>query len=150
MGSIIDFDSHLQVEEAKTLIRSLEKSTSHEPTETSSPLTGDLLDEIKRKLNPNIRTQPEKNYYVPDEVNIAMEKVSKRVKEFGIEIKETHPIQYGRKIVFILGDRWAQLNLFYGKNGFKIVKTPVNKSDAELAEVVFSILCEQFYGNQHS
>ena len=52
------------------------------------------------------------------------------------------PIHYGRKLRFGYKGKWAQLNLFYGKSGYKIVKTPVNGSDEELAGVVYQLLCQ--------
>lgn len=149
MESIIDFDSHLQVEEAKKILRELEQQTVEEPEKKQNPLTDELLTEIKKKLNPNFRTRPEKTYFVPNEVNATLDQVAQKVQLFGISLKETTPIHYGRKMVFTLGERWAQLNLFYGKNGYKIVKTPVNKSDSDLVDVVYNLLCEHFFGSEN-
>jgi hypothetical protein len=149
MESIIDFDSHLAVESARTLLREMEQDSPPVAKEKENPLTSDLLTEIKKKLNPNFKTKPEKTFFVPQEVDQAIEKVEEKVRVFGIELKESASIHYGRKMVFTLEDRWAQLNLFFGKNGYKIVKTPVNKSDPELAEVVYGILCEYFFGPEN-
>ncbi len=147
MKEYIDFESHSQVQQAKDLISEVEQKPVVE--ENSRELTPDVLTEIKKKLNPNIRTSSPKNYFVPEQVNRVLEDLKQETGKLGIELRESHPIQYGRKIRFFLQDKWAQLNLFYGKKGYKIVKTPVTNSDAELADVVFNILCTYFYGAEN-
>ncbi len=142
----INFENYLDVEEAKTLIKNVEVKPEPQPKEKE--LTPDLLAEIRTKLNPNARTQKVKNYYVPQEVDQAIEEVKKQTAQFGIHLLETQPINYGRKLKFALQDKWAQLNLFYGKKGYKIVKTPVNNSDSELGDVVHQILCQYFFGTE--
>ncbi|MFN3557426.1 MAG: CRISPR-associated primase-polymerase type B [Bacteroidales bacterium] len=147
MNEYINFDSHEQVQQAVSLIKEVEVKPPAE--EKARELTPDLLAEIKKKLNPNIRTAPPKDYFVPGEVDAIMDELKKEVEKMGIELRDAQPIQYGRKIRFYLNDRWAQLNLFYGKKGYKIVKTPVTNSNNELAEVVYRILCGFFYGTEN-
>lgn len=140
----VNFENYLDVKEAQELVK---KTEINPPArEKQNDLTPDLLAEIKKKLNPNARTQKQKEYYVPQEVDDIIEKVKEETAKFDIQLLETHPINYGRKMKFALQDKWAQLNVFYGKKGFKVVKTPVNNSDTELSEVIYHILCQFFYG----
>ncbi|MFW5758716.1 MAG: CRISPR-associated primase-polymerase type B, partial [Bacteroidota bacterium] len=148
MKDFINFENYLDVEEAQNLIKKVE--VKPEPETKDKELTPDLLAEIRKKLNPNARTKKDKNYYVPREVENVLEDVKKETEKFDIKLAETHPIQYGRKLKFVLQDKWAQMNIFYGKKGYKIVKTPVNNSDSELADVVYQILCEYFFGTDES
>ena len=144
MAEYIDFDDFSQVEEARSIIKKVEQIPA--APEPKQELTPDLLSQIKQKLNPNIRQQKPKDYFVPEEVDQVMEELKGKVAEYQIELTESHPIQYGRKLRFKLQDKWAQLNVFYGKKGYKVVKTPVSNSDAELGEVVHQILCQFFFG----
>jgi hypothetical protein len=144
MDQYINFDSYTDVQEAKTLIKETEVKSA--PPAPVKELTPDLLAEIKNKLNPNIRKEKAKDFYVPEAVEQVMEELKSNVADYGIELSESHPIQYGRKLKFRLQQKWAQLNIFYGKKGYKIVKTPVTNSDAELADVVHQILCKYFFG----
>ncbi len=145
----IDFESYTDVTQAKSIIKSIEEKPPEEEL-AKKELTPDLLKEIKQKLNPNIRTQKPKDYYVPMEVDSIIDDVKKHSLQYGIELTETNPISYGRKLKFKFEQKWAQLNLFYGKKGYRIVKTPVTNSDKELAEVVYKILCQFFYGTETS
>lgn len=144
MAEYINFDDYSQVEEAKTIIKKVEQKPA--VAEPKQELTPDLLSQIKQKLNPNIRQQKPKDYFVPEEVDQVMQELKGKVAEYQIELTESHPIQYGRKLRFKLQDKWAQLNVFYGKKGYKVVKTPVSNSDADLGEVVHQILCQFFFG----
>ena len=51
-------------------------------------------------------------------------------------------INYGKKMVFVINNIWAEINIFYGKKGFSVVKTPKHGSNSELADIVQKILCE--------
>jgi hypothetical protein len=42
-------------------------------------------------------------------------------------------------------DTWCELNLFYGKRGFSIVKTTKSGSHAELADLAANVLRELLY-----
>ena len=148
MITYIDFDSYEDVNKASQAISEIEKAQPTNPTGDNSKdrdLSPDVLAEIKKKLNPNYREKKPKNYYVPPEVDDVLDSVLKRMKELGIDMKGSEPIHYGRKLRFQLGNRFAQINLFYGKKGFRLVKTPVAGSDAELNEVAFRILTDMFY-----
>jgi len=149
MAAYINFENESEINEANRLIRELEKETAEKKQETEekekNELSPDLLEEIKRKLNPNIRLKPEKQLYVPEEIDKILPSITERTAEFGIQMKSAEPINFGKKFRFELDTKWAQLNVFYGKQGYKVVKTPVTGSDSELSDIVFRILCEMFY-----
>lgn len=149
MDAFINFDNEAEVYEAKMQIKDYEKTIKDKKPETDEKdkkeLPEELLHDIKKKLNPNIRTKKEKQLYVPEEIDNVVPDIVKRVEEFGVELKNTEPINFGKKMIFGLGSKWAQVNVFFGKKGYKVVKTPKTGSDSELTEVVFQILCEMFY-----
>ncbi|HKK87425.1 MAG TPA: hypothetical protein VJ917_01160, partial [Saprospiraceae bacterium] len=61
---------------------------------------------------------------------------------FDIQLIETHPIQYGRKIKVGIPNAWAEVNVFYGKKGYSIVATTKRNSDHELAQMTREVLSE--------
>jgi hypothetical protein len=146
LQNLINFNSPQNLSTASSTIKKFEDSLPQEnkakPNENVIP--SDILQKIKETLNPNIKTKAEKIIYVPEELEPAVEKVKQRMSELGIEVKNVESIHYGKKFVFTLDNRMAQLNLFYGKQGYKVVVTPVRNSDSELAEVAKLIMCEIF------
>lgn len=149
MDAYINFDDYRSVAEVKQEIEKAVVLESGKPREDSKTekqeLPPDILQQIKEKLNPNIRTKIEKQIFVPDEIIAVVGKVEETMQGYGIRTKSAENIHYGKKFVFELDNRWAQLNLFFGKQGYKIVKTPATGSNPELAEVAYQILCQMFY-----
>jgi len=145
----INFENELEVIEAGKLFKEQEKEykEQNDPIETAEKkeLPTDILLEIRKKLNPNIRVTPDKQLFVPEEIDRVVSLIEKRMAEFDILLKSSDPINFGKKFVFSLGSKWAQLNVFYGKKGYKVVMTPITGSDRELSEIVFRLLCEMFY-----
>lgn len=145
LHSLINYESPQNVGDAVSTIKTFEKLlTPENQVKTQNIIPSDVLQRIKETLNPNIKTKAEKIIYVPEELEPAVDKVKTRMAELGIAVKAVENIHYGKKFVFELDHRIAQLNLFYGKQGFKVVVTPVRNSDNELAEVARLILCEIF------
>jgi len=145
VASLIDFEDYFQVREAKKMEKEIDKT--EEKTETpEDPIDDEKLIEIKKKLGVRVRTTPLKNIFVPEEVEAMVEKVKSMVSEHGIEPDEVSNINYGKKFRFHMDMKKAEINLFYGKNGFRVVKSPKKGTYPELNDVVFSILCSYFYG----
>lgn len=146
LHTLINFESPTAVSSAQKQINNFEISlpSVNIPAKEKNILPSDVLQKIKESLNPNIKTKAEKIIYVPQELEPAVEKVKARMQELGITVKQVENIHYGKKFVFEVDGRFAQLNLFYGKQGYKVVVTPVRNGDAELAEVSKLILCEIF------
>ena len=89
---------------------------------------------IKQKLNPNYRPKnKEKNFFVPDEINVLMPYVIESLKDQRISVSEVKPIQYGKQLRVEVDHLWAELNIFYGKRGFSVVKTTKSGSNSDLA-----------------
>lgn len=143
MSAYIDFDSPRQILEANILNREQKKETSVKERESATgEIDPDILNMIKRRLKPDIKLKRDKIIFVPEELERIIERVKKRMEEFGIELRSAESIHYGKKFVFFLGDKWAEINVFYGKRGFSVVKTPKRGSNDELAEISHRILCE--------
>ena len=130
----------LKVEEKK------KQASPHAAPVEKRLLTDELLREIKLTLKPNMRTKPAKIIHVPEELEGIIDNVHDSVKAHDILVKSVENIHYGKKIVFTFGvAKWAEINIFYGKRGFTVVKSPKRGRDEELEGVVYSILCHLFY-----
>jgi hypothetical protein len=150
MQSIIDFEQVDQVDQAKEELKELDKKAregeNDKNTGNKKELAPDVLEQIKMKLNPNIKTKKEKQYFVPEEVKKITDTIREKVAAYDIETMEIKNISFGRKFVFSLQDKWAEVNVFYGKRGYSAVKTPKNESDPELADITHKIICEFLFG----
>jgi hypothetical protein len=149
MNAFVDFESESRMKKVFQEIKESEDTSKlvegNTPKSESQELPSDVIQQIKEKLNPNIKLMREKQLFVPEELNDAEKTVKTRMEELGIKVKLVQPLNYGKKFVFELDHRMAQLNLHYGSKGFKIVKQPINGVNEELMEITYQILCEIFY-----
>lgn len=125
-----------------------EQSVAGEQPE-KEPLSDEVLLQIKKKLNPNFRPRKKREAYVPPELESVMPRVEKALEEMGVGLAKVEPIQYGKKLTVAAGKHWAEVNVFFGKRGFSIVKTTKSGSHAELAGIVYQILYELLSGENH-
>ena len=58
----------------------------------------------------------------------------------GVEIYEIVSIQYGKKLQFRMGQKLAEVNLFYGKRGFSVVQSPRCGTSADLNELMSQLI----------
>lgn len=149
MKDYINFDNLYEVNQS---LRQLEKEITefgNEPVEPKfeSSLSNDVFAEIKQKLNPNIRTKPEKNIFVPEELENMVEKVKNHMAQYQIETVSVESIHYGKKFGFSYKGSKSEINLFYGKRGFRPVISPKNGTNSSLNELCYKILCELFFDN---
>ena len=151
----IDIQSYINFEDLYTVKQielELKNDDAQQKTETNKPevkvstVSKDLLIEIKQKLNPSIRTKPQKEIYVPDAIEDILPVITNLFDEYNIKIVNFTNISYGKKINFEFANKKAEINLFYGKKGYSVVITPKNGTDKELNELCHKILCEFFYG----
>ena len=70
--------------------------------------------------------------FVPQQLDEIMVELKKYVEDTGIILYEVKNIQYGKKLRFKMGQKLAEINLFYGKHGFSVVQSPKTGTSAEL------------------
>ena len=134
-----DFEaSELEIKEAVQFAKEI-KSQEIKPAQD---IEEDILDKIKQKLNPYFRIKEQKNVYVPSEIDELIPLIEKRFNELDIMVIESSPINYGKKIKVKTGIYWAEINLFYGKKGYSVIKTPKNGSNEKLAAIAFQTITE--------
>lgn len=123
----------------KTAEKQLKELTTTKTTADANP-PDDVLQRIKQRLNPNARQPRQKNYFVPQEVDHAMGSLQEKLAEYEMQIVETLPIHYGKKVKVKAGNYWAEINIFYGKRGFSVVKTTKTGSNSELADLAATVI----------
>jgi hypothetical protein len=116
-------------------------------TQTMTGPDNNTLEHIRQKLNPNRRKRrPEKTIIQPEEINAAVDYFKENLAEYELQLATAEAINYGRRLrVVAKDDIWCELNLFYGKRGFSIVKTTKSGSHAELADLAANVLRELLY-----
>jgi hypothetical protein len=150
VAAFIDFDSSLQVDEARALAKEQEVEHKQLVAEQKvlvevedDPLPDETLSEIKKKLNPKYRPKPHKrDFFVPEKVMQLEAELRLRCAEAGIDITESEDIQYGRQLAFAAGGHQAEINLFYGKKGFSVVKSTKSMCSDELNDMVYNLVME--------
>jgi hypothetical protein len=142
---IEDLIPALDFDPVATEIKDAEKELKAAAT-TPTPTTPDkdALAKIKSRLNPSAKIPRKKDYFVPDEVEHAMEKLRQRLPDFDLMLKSADPISYGRKLhVLAQGTLlFAEINLFYGKRGFSLVLTMKSGSSQELGTVACEVIAQ--------
>lgn len=143
----INFESSLEIDEALELGKQQEQefkaAISKIEEEPEEALPDETLEQIKRKLNPKFKPRPKKRpVYVPDKVLLLEAEILERCQEVGIAVTESQEIQYGKQISFSAGDHLAELNIFFGKRGFSVVKSTKTICSDEFNEIVYQLVME--------
>lgn len=139
MDAVVDFENTLEVKDAVKLLKEEAKEIPF-TGEDKPPIAQDVFKEIRQRLNPNIRAKPDKFIYVPDELNNIMEQVTKEITERCIEVVAIESIHYGKKVKVKYQNYTAEVNIFFGKKGFSVVRSPKNGTHAELCEILYQII----------
>lgn len=127
----LDFD---RVEKEVKIADKIIKVSDNPGTDATDPIDEEVLQRIKEKLNPKV-PKPQKQHYVPPEVDDALAHLSEKLGEYDLQIVESASISFGRKVKVGAGKLWAEINIFYGARGFSVVKTTKTGSNPELAEL---------------
>jgi hypothetical protein len=108
----------------------------------SNPLDDDILQQIKSKLNPNARSKKTKQYIDSPQVEKAIPVLAEQLKTYNILLVETQKINYGKKLKLSANKIWAEINIFYGKKGWTVVKTTKSGSHEKLASLGVQVIEE--------
>jgi hypothetical protein len=127
---------HELEQEAKENKQAAEEQREKEPDD-------EVMNRVKALLNPKRAKIEKPEPYVPERLEEIMDDLCKYVGDTGVELYEIKNIQYGKKMRFRMGQKLAEVNLFYGKRGFSVVQSPRCGTSAELNELM-SQLIESF------
>lgn len=101
----------------------------------------ETMDRIRSILNSKKGTVVAKNeVFVPPEIEMILDGLVSRCTDEGLIVNTTTGIQYGKNIKFQLGQKKAEINLFYGKKGFTVVQCPRTGTSSELNQLVADLV----------
>lgn len=103
----------------------------------------EAIKRIKALLNPRSKKPEKPEPYIPEQLNEIMDELHKYLHNAGVILYEVKNIQYGKKLRLKVGSRLGEINLFYGKHGFSVVRSPRTGTSAEVNELI-SALIEEF------
>lgn len=106
----------------------------------------EIMDRIKQCLNPNTKSLKKKqDAFVPDQLNMIIEDLVAYVENTGLVVSDIVDIQYGKKIKVSMGMKLAEINVFFGRRGFSVVKSPRSGTNAELNELTAQLIQSFIY-----
>ena len=133
VSSLFDLKSSLEkeIKEQQTSIQKEDKSIDPD---------ADVMQKVKALLNPRSAAKQKAEPYVPQRLDDIMDDLKKYVEETGMELYDIKNIQYGKKLRFRMGQKLAEINLFYGRHGFSVVQTPRCGTSTELNELMAQLV----------
>lgn len=105
--------------------------------EGPAPLNEAAYREVLREVNPRSTVKTVKQAYVPEELTSMEADIRTACKGHSLEVMSLSPINYGLKVQARQGYRLAEVNVFFGKKGFTVVRSPKTGTDLALAEVLY-------------
>lgn len=107
---------------------------------TTNELDHDALGKVMDKINPNRPTKKVYQGYVPDELKNIEQDIIHLCTLNNLVLVAVLPISYGLKIQVKQGYRMAEINVFFGKKGYTVTRSPKSGTDTQLAELVFCLV----------
>lgn len=108
-------------------------------------LSKEQMTELLQLLNPHYKSRPKVELVVPEALDAMLPEVNSWAVEHGFELRSVKNISYGKALTFYRGHAFAEINVFYGKRGYSVVKTTKRGSSAELAELCAQLLYHILY-----
>jgi hypothetical protein len=142
VSKFIDFDNELQITEINAILKNDEKEKPKQKTDeaTGQDMPDSLINQIREKLNPKLILKKERQVYVPEQLNTIIELVKVNLLEYNIEIEEIINISYGKQFRLKLNHHKAEINVFYGKKGFSVVKSTKSGCSAKLIDIAHDVI----------
>jgi len=141
-----DYLDTIDVDAQHTLLNEVEKAIAQMPEkkEAKAEPEKEEMDKIRATLNPDLAKKRDNRppAYVPEVLNDIIGGLKEYIELKGIVVKEIQDIQYGKKISMELGLRKAEINLYYGKKGFSVIKSTKTGTDVELNDLMADVINE--------
>ena len=148
LNGYISMDNPLAISDLKREMEQERKQESENdssgsadtPKEPKADVDADIIRNIKAILNPKAAKRQEIPVYVPEQLNEVMDDLRRYIEQTGVEVHEIVNIQYGKKIRMRMRLKQAEVNLFFGKRGFSVVKSPRAGTDPELNNLMTGLI----------
>ncbi|MBZ5857566.1 BT4734/BF3469 family protein [Flavihumibacter profundi] len=119
-----------------------EKAQFKEKSNPSKELPAEVYKAVVERLNPKAHRKTPKQVFVPEILEQLAVQVQAAIILKGFQLKDIKDINYGKKIVIASGFLWAEVNIFYGKRGFTVIRSPKANSDQKLGEQLEFLIWE--------
>lgn len=141
-SAYVNFDNQLQLGELSQMLKENDKNldASFKGENIAQDMPDDIIAQIREKLNPKLKVKREKNIIIPEQLNTIVDLVRVNLLEYEIEIDEIVDINYGKQFRVKLAHRKAEVNIFYGKKGFTVVKSSKSGLNPELVEITADVI----------
>lgn len=144
----VDMGMYVQSDDPLAMFDKLSKQKKEEremagDAEKTSPNNPEkeIMERIKQCLNPSAKSVRKKtDAFVPDQLNSIMDYLVAYIEDTGLIVSEIIDIQYGKKIRISMGLKQAEINLFYGRRGFSVVKSPRSGTSADLNDITAQLI----------
>lgn len=100
----------------------------------------DVLKQINPRTTLRNPVRAERQVFVSDELRELEPEVRAICQRLNWELTEVAPLNYGLKFAIRQGFRKAEVNAFYGKRGFSLVRSPKTGTDPALADLLYGQL----------
>lgn len=118
------------------------------PAATPKEIDQEAYRAVLQKINPRSRPRPEKQLHVPAIFEEVAPMIEQLCAQQGLTLVASMPLNYGLKYQVKKGTRTAELNVFYGKRGFSVVRSPKTGSDPQLAETLYQLVYGLFFRDE--
>ncbi len=115
-----------------------QKNSQETPQKEDVP--DEIVDKIKTILKLSTSRKKEPTIFVPEELNRIMNALLDYLMNVGIVIKEVRNINYGKKVKAFVGNKEAEINIFYGKRGFSVVQSPRTGTSPEMNQLLAELI----------
>lgn len=149
----VDMGLYVQQSDPLTMFDLMAKQKKEEkdmPKDDAAPTPSDpdkeIMDRIKQRLHPNskvVRKRPDA--FVPEQLNMIIDDLVTYIQDTGLVVSEIVDIQYGKKLRISMGMKLAEINVFFGKRGFSVVKSPRSGTNGELNDVTAQLIQSYIY-----
>lgn len=136
----IDFEQKKTLEQAVSTDKShLQHEESIKTVSNQQDIPQEMWEKIKDQLNPSLVIKKEKKIFVPQELDLVLEKLQVAFTSAGMELDGIKNIHYGKQIKVKMQHWWGEINLFYGKKGFTVVKSTKSGCSEKLTDLTAMI-----------
>lgn len=123
-----------------------EKISSEDGSIAPADPDKDIMDKIKQCLHPNLKTVRKRpDAFVPEQLNMIIDDLTAYIQDTGLVVSDIIDIQYGKKIKICMGKKFAEINVFFGKKGFSVVKSPKSGTNSELNNLTAQLIQSFIY-----
>jgi len=143
VSKYIDFNDELQVNAIEKEQKDIERESKPVVSATDiqkQDIDKEIITAIRERLNPKLVKQKEKRIIEPEELSGISSEIVKKLKEYGFEIEDVVTINYGKQFRLKISHLRAEVNVFYGKKGFSVVRSSKSGINEELTDAAHDII----------